>query len=72
MKASIHYVATDGERLVFPIPRGVNRVLVARAVKRIHEGANPDLAVRGLTDSEHALLLDIVGALEEHRLPVAV
>jgi hypothetical protein len=71
-KQTVVYVAQDGERLTFEVPSAVNRVLVARAVRRIHEGANPDLVVRGLTDSEHSFLLDIVGTLEEHRLPLAV
>jgi hypothetical protein len=47
---TIVYVAQDGERLTFDVPKTVNRVLVARAIKRIHEGANPDLVIRGLTD----------------------
>ena len=69
---SIAYVGYDGERLTFDVPKGANRVLVARCIRRIHEGAKPDLAVRGLTDAEHGLVLEIVGALEEHRVPQAV
>lgn len=69
---TIAYVGYDGERLTFEVPKGANRVLIARCIRRIHEGANPDLAVRGLTDAEHGLVLEIVASLEEHRVPQAV
>lgn len=71
-RQTVVYVAMDNERLTFNVPKGVNRIMVARAVRRIHEGANPDLVTRGLTHAERDLLLDIVGTLEEHRIPQAV
>jgi hypothetical protein len=38
----------------------------------MHQGKNPDLAVRGLTRPEVALLLNIVESLQKHSIPEAV
>ena len=66
------YVAYDGQRLEFKVVKGVNRALVARAIRKIHDGGDADLVTRGLTEPEVALLLDVVSTLESHRVPVAV
>lgn len=68
MARSMVYIGLDGERLDFPVPKGVNRHLVARAIRSIHGGSDPDLAVRGLTDPEQAMVLEVVATLEEHRI----
>ena len=67
---TIVYVALDGERLTFDIPKNANRPLIAKAVKRIHQGDDIDLSVRALTDAEQAVVFDIVASLEAHAPPV--
>jgi hypothetical protein len=69
---TIQYMAMDGERLTFDVPKGINRSLVVSAIKKMHQGQNPDLAVRGLTRPEVALLLNIVESLQKHSIPEAV
>ena len=71
-RPTIAYIAYDGTRCEFEVPKGANRSLVARAVRKIHDGANPDMATRGLTETERGLLLNIVAKLENHRIPAAV
>jgi predicted butyrate kinase (DUF1464 family) len=72
MPSTITYIAIDGERLDFVVPKGCNRQLVARAVKAIHEGKNADLVTRGLVGGEYRLLIDIIESLQAHRVPQAV
>jgi 5,10-methylene-tetrahydrofolate dehydrogenase/methenyl tetrahydrofolate cyclohydrolase len=69
MPRPIAYRGLDGTMVEFPIPKHVNRHMVARAVKAIHLGHDADLAVRGLTPGEYALLLNIIAELENHRIP---
>jgi hypothetical protein len=66
---AIGYMGLDGSRLSFEVPKGLNRSLVVSAIKKIHHGKNPDLAVRGLTRAELDLVLNIVESLESHRVP---
>jgi hypothetical protein len=67
--SAIQYVALDGERLEFEVPKGANRGLVVSCIKKIHHGKNADLAVRGLTRTELDLVMNIVESLQNHRVP---
>ena len=69
---TIQYVALDGERLTFEVPKTANRPLIARAVKNISGGGDVDLAVACLTQSEQDTVLDIIAALEAHAPPIDV
>jgi hypothetical protein len=71
-RQTIAYVAYDGTRCEFTIPKGVNRALVARAIQKIHKGGDADLVTRGLTRAEVDLLLEVVATLQDHRIPAAV
>ncbi len=66
------YVAYDGTRCEFEVPKGANRALAARAVQKIHQGRDADLATRGLTRAEVDLVLEVVTTLQDHRIPAAV
>jgi hypothetical protein len=72
VNAPMVYVGMDGVRLDFPVPKHVCRHLVARAIKKVHSGSDPDLVVRGLTDPEIELVMQIIGTLQEHSVPVSV
>lgn len=61
------FTAIDGERLLFDVPKHVNRWLVLRAVEKRHNGGDAALAEVGLTRRETEVVAEIVAKLEEHR-----
>ena len=61
------FAALDGEMLAFDVPKGCNRYLVERAIKRLHLGEDADLVAFGLTRSETIFVAEVAAKLEDHR-----
>ena len=65
--AAIAFDALDGTRLTFPMPKGVNKWLVLKAVEKIHKGGDEAAVLFGLTRAETEVVAEVVARLEEHR-----
>lgn len=65
--ATLTFRALDDSIVSFPVPKGVNRFLVLKAVEKMHKGLEPDLVDFGLTRAETEMVAEIVATLEEHR-----
>ncbi len=61
------FIALDGERVEFAIPRGVNGYLAKRAIEKAHRGEEAELVDFGLTRREVEFVAEVVAKLEEHR-----
>lgn len=66
MNRQITFVAMDGQRLTFAIPRACNAYLVQKACEKAHKGLEPELVDFGLTRRETELVAEIVASLEGH------
>jgi len=68
----LRYQALDGADVTFPVPKGVNHYLAAKAIDKAHRGMEPDLVDFGLTEGETRFVAEVVAKLEEHKAKAAV